>query len=118
MMIVSETTSIVLRTTIGAICAYRLWQYHQRGLIRRGEIKTVFHFAMLSTLFFSLPYFVICDFGYRDSFCYVSNEKSFLFRLNAIVYTVYRVGLCLQVGYVFFSSLSSFISFIYFFWLD
>lgn len=60
MMIGAETVSIVLRSCIGIICFRRLNEYHQRGLLRFGEIKAAFHAAMFLTLFFSLPYFIYC----------------------------------------------------------
>jgi len=97
MMIVAETTSIVLRAIIGGISAWRLVQYQKRDLLRCGEIKTLFHFAMLLSLFFSLPYFLSCDVEYQDSYCYVSDEKSFEYKVNTTLYPVYRLGLCLQV---------------------
>jgi len=97
MMLVSELASIFLRTAIGALCAWRLVDYRSRGLARCGEIKTVFHFTMLLTLFFSLPYFVDCGVHFKDAYCNVPPSSTDGFRLNVALYAFYRVGLCLQV---------------------
>jgi hypothetical protein len=67
MMLVAESASILLRTIIGLICLRRLIEYRQRGLLRCGEIKSVFHVSMLATLFFSLPYFIYCGFNFYSS---------------------------------------------------
>ena len=61
MMLVSMTSSIVLRSGIGIVCARRLWDYRSKGLFRCGEVKSSFHAAMLGTLLFSLPYFTFCE---------------------------------------------------------
>jgi hypothetical protein len=96
MMVIAFTSSIFLRSLIGAICLKRLFFYYQRGLMRCGEIKTVFHVAMFATLFFSLPYFIWCDYYYEDSFCYVSEKKA----VTQFVYCLYSLGLVLQVIFV------------------
>eukprot|EP00616_Rhizochromulina_sp_CCMP1243_P006644 CAMPEP_0118976402 /NCGR_PEP_ID=MMETSP1173-20130426/18721_1 /TAXON_ID=1034831 /ORGANISM="Rhizochromulina marina cf, Strain CCMP1243" /LENGTH=445 /DNA_ID=CAMNT_0006926429 /DNA_START=139 /DNA_END=1473 /DNA_ORIENTATION=+ len=99
-MIVAECLSVFLRVVIGIICVARLRHYHCTRVLHAGDVKTVFHWIMLATVFLNLPYFSFCLAHYDIWQCSAMAEEDGhgVYRADWVLYSFLRVGVCLQVS--------------------
>ena len=98
-MIVGFTISMVDRVAIGSLCAYRMWRYYQAGLLRWDELKVKFHCLLLLTVPMYTPYYGLCLDHYGTWQCYMDKSRVSvgLYRTTWILYSLYRIGLSLQL---------------------
>mmetsp|Transcript_33892 Transcript_33892/g.43707 ORF Transcript_33892/g.43707 Transcript_33892/m.43707 type:complete len:491 (-) Transcript_33892:159-1631(-) len=98
--ITAESLSLLNRSIICYICVTRLYGYKKAGMLNFNELKCQFHFIMLLSVPFCMPYFAFCLVRYETWQCYANHmdTPANIYRATWTFYSIYRIGLSFQLA--------------------